>query len=295
MTPLETNKPVFFDVDGEPLEGGKIYIGQPNTDPRTNAKTVTFRDAGGATFTAKQPLKTIAGRVVYNGKPIVALVDGEYSMLIFNSSGVQVDYEASVNSEAGSALDLSETIRVGLVLDDVKAFDVSVGDVVRNIGQSTATNYDGKDWLVVSSTGSPGDDDTLIDFTNGLQGREITTYIRTEDFNPAPIAAEIKDGSFSPASPTSVWTGSTSSGVAMSALSETGTGWYIIKDNTNDAYQLYVLDLDTDAIGGAAFFGGTIARQAYFRRTDDTFLIFEYNSDTGAFIQNVTITEIFKV
>ena len=297
MTPLETNKPVFFDVDGEPLEGGKIYIGQPNTDPRTNAKTVTFRDAGGATFTAKQPLKTIAGRVVYNGKPIVALVDGEYSMLIFNSSGVQVDYEASVNSEASAELDLSETVRVGMTLADVKTFDVAVGDVVRNVGESTATDYNGKDWLAISSTGSPGDDDTLIDFTNGLQGREVTTYVRTEDFDPNPIAAEIKDGSFSPASATQVWTGSTAAGVAMSAMSESGPGWYVVEDSGNLTYSLYILDLAKDAYGGAALFdiGSQIARQCYFRHTDDTILLQAFNSDTGAQLSNLTIIAIYKV
>lgn len=171
MTPLETNKPVFFDVDGEPLEGGEIYIGQPDTDPRTNAKTVTFRDAGGAEFTAKQPLNTIAGRVVYNGKPIVALVDGEYSMLIFNSSGVQVDYEASVNAAADSTVDLSDTIQVGLTLSEIKSFDVAVGDVVRNVGKAVVSDGLGEDWYVVSNTGSGGDDITLIDFTNGLQGQ----------------------------------------------------------------------------------------------------------------------------
>ena len=203
MTPLETNKPVFFDVDGEPLEGGEIYIGQPNTDPRTNAKTVTFRDAGGAEFTAKQPLKTIAGRAVYNGKPIVALVDGEYSMLIFNSSGVQVDYEASVNSESAAEIDLSETIRVGLTLADVKAFDVSVGDVVRNVGGSLVSDGEGVDWYVVSNTGSGGNDVDLIDFTNGLQGKRYQVYETYQegtftldgDFSGSPEMKVVRIGS----------------------------------------------------------------------------------------------------
>ena len=296
MTPIQTNKHVFFDDEGNVLEGGSIWVGQPNVDPRTNPKTVTFTDAGGSTFTAAQPMKTKAGRIVYNGKPIEATVDGEYSMLVFDSSGKQTDYYRSINVDGGGTVaNFTELVRVGLTLPDVKAFDVSVGDVVRNVGNTLATDYDGSEWLTISNTGSAGDDVTLIDFDNGLQGQYVDTYVRKENFDPALVATGIKDGSFNPYAPNLVWSGSTSAGVAMSALSETGTGWYIIKDNTGDAYQIYVLDLNTDANGSFAFFNGTIARQSYFRSTDDKFFMFDYSSDTGAFISNVVITAIYKV
>jgi hypothetical protein len=173
MTPIETNKPVFFDSDGSVLEGGKIYIGQPGTDPRTNVKTVTFRDAGGSEFTAAQPLNTLNGRIVYNGKPIVALVDGEHSMLVINSANVQVDYSRSVNSGSTNPVGIvgfSELIRVGLTLPAIKLFNVNVGESVRNIGKVTATDSLGANWLVTSASGTPGNDNTVIDFSNGLQG-----------------------------------------------------------------------------------------------------------------------------
>jgi hypothetical protein len=173
MTPIETNKTVFFDSDGSVLEGGKIYIGQPGTDPRTNAKTVTFRDAGGSEFTAAQPLNTLNGRIVYNGKPIVALVDGEHSMLVINSANVQVDYSRSVNSggTAGAGIvGFLDLIRVGLTLPAIKLFNVNVGESVRNVGKVTATDSLGANWLVISASGTPGNDQTIIDFSNGLQG-----------------------------------------------------------------------------------------------------------------------------
>jgi hypothetical protein len=173
MTPIETNKPVFFDSDGSVLEGGKIYIGQPGTDPRTNVKTVTFKDAGGSEFTAAQPLNTLNGRIVYNGKPIVALVDGEHSMLVINSANVQVDYSRSVNSGSTNPVGIvgfSELIRVGLTLPAIKLFNVNVGESVRNVGKVTATDSLGANWLVTSASGTPGNDNTVIDFSNGLQG-----------------------------------------------------------------------------------------------------------------------------
>jgi hypothetical protein len=191
MTPIETNKPVFFDSDGSVLEGGEIYIGQPGTDPRTNAKTVTFRDAGGSEFTAAQPLNTLNGRIVYNGKPIVALVDGEHSMLVINSANVQVDYSRSVNSGGASDVGIvgfSELTRVGLTLPAIKLFNVNVGESVQNIGKATATDALGSNWLVTSASGTPGNDKTVIDFSNGLQGISITN---NREFTGTPIGGLI--------------------------------------------------------------------------------------------------------
>ena len=182
MTPIQTNKTVFFDKGGDPLTGS-IYIGQPSQDPRTSPKTVTFRDAGGVEFTASQAngLTVSAGRIVYNGKPIVAMVDGDHSMLTFDESGLQVDYSPLVEPSTGSGSDpatsFTELIRVGLILSDIKSFDVAVGDLVRNIGLTLTSDGLGKNWLARSATGSPGDDVDLIDFTNGLQGAAIVSAI----------------------------------------------------------------------------------------------------------------------
>lgn len=172
MNPVQSDKKLFLDNAGVALSNGYIYVGQPGTDPRTNPKTVTFQDAGGSQFTAQQPLRTLGGKIVYNGQPITALVDGEHSLMIRDSADNQVDYSASVNiGSGGGSVDLGDTIRVGLVLDDVKAFDVSVGDVVRSVGKLVATDSLGADWLVISATGGAGDDVDLIDFDNGLQGQ----------------------------------------------------------------------------------------------------------------------------
>lgn len=185
MTPIQSSKTVFFDNSGNVLENGYIYIGHPSTNPQVsgNQKPVTFEDSSGYQFTASQPLRTIAGRIVYNGRPITALVDGVHSMLILNSASVQIEYTASITpSDTAGTVDLSDTIRVGLTLDAVKAFDVVVGDVVRSVGSATATDGLGADWLTISATGGAGDDVDLIDFDNGLQGqRDVSKLYRRED------------------------------------------------------------------------------------------------------------------
>lgn len=182
MTPIEPPKHPFHDNDGNLLNNGYIYIGQPNTAAQNpvNQKTVTFRDAGGGEFTAQQPLRTINGKISYNGQPITALVEGNHSMLILDSAESQVDYIGLIEAAAVVEGD-SGSIQVGLLLSDIKAFDVSVGEVVRNVGELTAIDDNGADWLVVSATGSPGDDVDLIDFDNGLQGvRDKSKVYRRE-------------------------------------------------------------------------------------------------------------------
>jgi len=171
-SPVQSDRKLFTDRYGNPLNGS-VYVGQPgkNPKPAANQVTVTFKDDAGNTFTASQPLLLVGGKIVYNGLPIAALVDGEHSLLVLDSNGTQVEYSASiVPSEAGGGGTAFDSIKVELTLAEVKALDVAVGDVCRSVGKLTATDDLGADWLVISSTGNPGDDGNLIDFDNGLQG-----------------------------------------------------------------------------------------------------------------------------
>lgn len=178
-SPVQSDRKLFTDRYGNPLNGS-VYVGQPgkNPKPAANQVTVTFKDDAGNTFTASQPLLLVGGKIVYNGLPIAALVDGEYSLLVLDSNGTQVEYSASiVPSEAGGGGTVFDSIKVGLTLSEVKALDAAVGDVCRSVGKLTATDDLGADWLVTSATGSPGDDIDLIDFTNGLQGQRDKSRI----------------------------------------------------------------------------------------------------------------------
>ena len=49
----------YFSFEGTALDGGKIYVGAANLDPRTNPITV-YQDAAD-TITWAQPLRTVAG------------------------------------------------------------------------------------------------------------------------------------------------------------------------------------------------------------------------------------------
>jgi len=176
MSIIDKNQPNWFGNNGEPLKSGYIYIGQPNQTPVEFPKTVTFTDSSGSSFPATQPLRTNSdGQIVWNGKAIIATVDGDYSMLVLNSTQTQINggYVPFVEGDASSVITLTDYREYGLLLADIKQLDVAPAQTVGNIGKTTATDTLGSDWLVVSNTGGPADDIDLIDFDNGLQGTRI--------------------------------------------------------------------------------------------------------------------------
>ena len=67
-TNIKTPYILFNDLDGQPLENGKIYIGSAGLDPATNAITV-YSDASLST-TVSQPISTTAGFPYVSGSPV---------------------------------------------------------------------------------------------------------------------------------------------------------------------------------------------------------------------------------
>ena len=88
---------------GRPVFNGKIYIGEPDTDPEilANRKSVTLKQEDGSLVVIApeaQPLVTSSGGLVtYNGGYPQVLVDsGQYAIKILNKNDVQVMYVADV-------------------------------------------------------------------------------------------------------------------------------------------------------------------------------------------------------
>ena len=77
-------------LDGEALDAGSIYYGQPNMDPIANPKAVYFDSA--LIIPAPQPLRTVNGYIVRNGTPTFLFADGNYSILVLDKRGRQVYY-----------------------------------------------------------------------------------------------------------------------------------------------------------------------------------------------------------
>ena len=81
--------PVFQGRDGQPLENGYVWIGEPNLNPQTNPVVVYFDAA--LTIVAAQPLRTLNGYVSRAGTPAQIYVDANnFSILVQDSNGSMI-------------------------------------------------------------------------------------------------------------------------------------------------------------------------------------------------------------
>jgi hypothetical protein len=81
--------PVFQGRDGQPLENGYVWIGEPNLNPQTNPVVAYFDSA--LTIPAAQPLRTLNGYISRAGTPAQIYVSGvNFSILVQDSKGSMV-------------------------------------------------------------------------------------------------------------------------------------------------------------------------------------------------------------
>jgi hypothetical protein len=125
--------PVFQGRDGQPLENGYIWIGEPNLNPQTNP-VVAYYDAA-LTIVAPQPLRTLNGYVSRSGTPAQIYVDGvNFSILVQDSKGSMVynfpDGTGISPNASGIEYDppFTGAVTSGYTVEDKLAQTVSVED-----------------------------------------------------------------------------------------------------------------------------------------------------------------------
>lgn len=128
--------PVFQDRDGQPLDNGYVWIGEPNLNPQTNPVVAYFdKDL---TIPAAQPLRTINGYVSNAGTPAQIYVDGvNFSILVQDRKGTMV-----YNFPLGSGVDPSAS---GVLFTGFKGQSGFVSDLAGD---------DGSDWIGFQQAGT---------------------------------------------------------------------------------------------------------------------------------------------
>ena len=120
--------PSFFDVDGEPLENGSLYIGTTGLNPESNPINVFFDEA--LTIPAAQPIKTIGGFPVNNGvSSRLYVAEADYSIIVRNKNGALVRSSLSGNYDpAGGIFTQTGTGSVPRTVNDKLGDTISVKD-----------------------------------------------------------------------------------------------------------------------------------------------------------------------
>lgn len=107
---LRVTNPYEFFADPEKpkaLAGGKVYFGLPTYDPvqPENQKGVFIAQEDGETIRIDQPINLGNGGVpMYNGSPVILLVDGPYSMRVLDKNGASKYYAPKVNQLSSSEI-----------------------------------------------------------------------------------------------------------------------------------------------------------------------------------------------
>lgn len=136
--------PVFTDVDGDPLEAGYLYIGDPNVDPENNQKSVFWDRA--LSIPADWPIRTIGGYPSRNGSPGSLYVDGDYSITVRNKNGTLVYSSLTTSIVIGSSALNSLIISTSSLdayseLRGLSPSNYEVGDVVYVSGDGIAGEF----------------------------------------------------------------------------------------------------------------------------------------------------------
>jgi hypothetical protein len=147
--------PIFTDRDGQPLENGYVYIGQPNLDPQTNPVSVYFDEA--LSVLAAQPIRTINGYASQAGTPARLFIDAtNYSTRVLDKNGTLV-----ANSQAQPMPAAFTTVSATISMDapqatfgDMDATTSTITTLASTTGNITTVNATTLNATTLTTTGN---------------------------------------------------------------------------------------------------------------------------------------------
>lgn len=126
----------FTGLSGDPLDDGRIYIGNSGQNPETNPIAVYWDEAG--TIPAVQPLKTSNGYLVRNGTPArIYISQNDYSITVKNKRGSVIFTALDVDSIQSMLATSSGSSLIGFVQAGEGAVPRTLQDEAREIVKVT--------------------------------------------------------------------------------------------------------------------------------------------------------------
>lgn len=139
---------------GQPLSGGRVYVGLVDQDPQVPANQITVYaiQEDGSQVAIPQPVSlSSGGNPLYNGSPVTLAVSGNHSIKVLNSVGSQMLYTPDVladsNSSPGSPQDS---------IAELVALELTVGEIYSTKGYYLPGDGGGANYLVKTAAAYGG-------------------------------------------------------------------------------------------------------------------------------------------
>jgi len=173
LTEVKSPFQYFTDTDGNPLEGGYIYIGLENLNPITSPKASYWNSA--LTIPAAN-IRTTSGYPAYGGSPGRLYVDGAYSILVKNSNEETIYLSLSM-AEALDATSLLATASLASIKNSVE-YGHFLGEIFPLMDLREPAEWDPLDPETYFPDLCLTDIDTHVDVTTTNWPAASITYLR---------------------------------------------------------------------------------------------------------------------
>lgn len=146
--------PVMPDINGLPVDDGYVYIGEAGKNAKTNPVNIYWNQE--LTIPAGQPVRTINGFFSNSGSPGALFADAEDYSIIVEDKNQELIYSSLYSTGAGDGVEDFDTV------DDMKAANLQVDQLVRTKGYYAAGDEGGASYLIAAAAAVDGYSDHTL-------------------------------------------------------------------------------------------------------------------------------------
>lgn len=275
MTKLANPIPLWLDGRGALLDGGFIYVGEPNLDPEVPANQIPLFFDAAMTIPAAQPIRTLGGRIVNGANPAFVYFDApDFSLYVRDVDGVLVTAVAEALETGGVTYQPEDTDLTAIAALATTAFGRNLLILANQAALRAAVGV--SDAGVMAAA-------TVAEYRNNTPGRVLTT---DKAWSAAvPVALAMAAGNVAVDLATGL----------NFTLAMTGTPWNLLDPTNAKPGQAGFIEITQDATGnrilnfGAAWkFAGGVDQTLSTGANARDVLNFEILSDGSALVTGIS-------